>query len=367
MTFEDILREIYYDVRNPASFSSVDKLYNEARTRNNRIKRADVEKFLSGEIAYTLHRRIVRRFTRNPIISRFHTELAQADLIDVSRYAKQNGNNKFILTLIDVFSKYAYAVVIKNKSGLSVSAALTKIFESGYRPGSLQTDQGKEFINKNVQKTLKDFLVRFYVARNERIKCAVVERFQRTLMTRLHKYFTAKGTLKYLGVLQDLVNSYNKTWHRTIRMTPAEAVHDVNEKDVFRNAYGFKNTRQMLRKTLRKTPRLHNVGQHVRVPKHKDVFAKGYRQNFTDQIYTVNNRNKYFSRPVYSLTSYDGERVRGTFYPEELVPVSNNDIYRVHVLGQRIRGKRKQVRVRYHNFPDHPPEWISASALLPLS
>lgn len=313
----------------------------------------------------------MRRFPRNPVISTRHGEVAQADLIDVSRYAKSNRNPKFILTLIGVFSKYAYAIPLKTKSAAQIHDALESIFDGGggYRPGRLQTDEGKEFTNRKVQHLLKDYLIKFYLATNERIKCAVVERFQRTLMTKLHKYFTSKGTVKFIDILPDLVNSYNNTYHRSIRMTPHEASQPTNNAYIFRNLYGFSNLRAMIRSRQLQPRRLTSSGDHVRIPQQKNVFGKGYRQNFTDAIYTVVNRNDLQpgKRPVYKIKTYDGDKVRGTFYPEELQTVPGNDVYRVQVLRYRYRGKRRQALVKYYNFPDQAPEWIPTSQLQSLS
>ena len=357
---EALLRSIYYDVSDPSSFGSVDKLYRAAKSRNRKIKRRDVEHFLSGEIAYTLHRNVVRKFKRNPVIAKFHKDLAQADLIDVSRYAKNNDGVTFILTLIDVFSKYAFAVPIKRKTAAEMTKALEEIFET-YRPSNLQSDEGKEFTNACVQRLLKDYLINFYLAKNERIKCAVVERFQRTFMSKMHKYFTSKGTTRFIEVIPDLISSYNNAFHRSLRMTPIEATQ-CDTETVFKNLYGFKSLRGLLkRREKEKSKRV--VGDHVRIPEQKHKFQKGYTQNFTDEIYTVTSVNQALEKPVYGLKTYKGDVIKGNFYPRELQKVRNEDKYRVVVLKERKRGRGKQYLMRWENFPDVAPEWISASRL----
>lgn len=367
--FDSLLRNIYYDANNPASFSSVDKLYREACSRDDRIKRSDVENFLSGEIAYSLHRRIVRKFKRNPVVSEHHAALAQADLIDVSKFSKFNSGHNFILTVIDAFSKLAFALPIINKSGDNVRQALSVIIKNhSYQPASLQTDEGKEFLNKKVQQLLKENFIHFYVAKNKQIKCAIVERFQRTLMTKIRKYFTANGTRHYLSILQDVVDAYNNTFHRSIGMTPYEACMKENKLAVFHRLFGFSNNRDLIKSKMMKQQASLRPGQHVRIPHKKHVFEKGYRQNFKDSIYTIINANDRVSKKTfYKLKTFEGDVVPGRFYREQIVPVSNNDIYRVELIGSRGRGKSKQYRVRYHNFPKSPPVWIKASDLIPLS
>lgn len=360
---EQLLREIYFDVTNPASFGSVNKLYRSAVEIDPSINRSDVENFLSGEFAYTLHRKIVRRFRRNPVVANFHTELAQADLIDVIKYSDENDGYRYILTMIDVFSKLAFAIPIKSKSAVDMESAFQTLFVS-YRPSNLQTDEGKEFTNIRVQKLLKANLVHFYLAKNEVIKCAVVERFQRTLMTRISKYFTSKGHHRYIDVLHEFISSYNNTYHRTIRMTPSQAT--VAETSVvFMNLYGYKNERDMLRDEYKRNPK-HEVGTSVRVPKLKNIFEKGYRQTFTDEIFKIDSQNTSQQEPVYKLKDHRGKVIPGTFYEKEVQKVAANNLYRVEVLGKRKRGRVTQIRVRYINFPEVQPEWINESNIQDL-
>lgn len=360
---KSLLSKIYYDVKNPASFGSVDKLYRAAKEEDNKISRDDVEKFLSGEIAYTLHRRIVRKFQRNPVIANYYKDLAQADLIDVRKYSSKNDGVTFILTVIDVFTKYAFAVPVKRKTAREIVAAFERIFRS-YRPSNLQTDEGTEFTNVAVQELLKDLMINFYLAKNERIKCAVIERFQRTLMSRMYKYFTSKGTTRFVDILDDLMSSYNHTYHRTIKMTPYEAT-TAETTAVFKNLYGVSSMRELLKKNKKRAKR--DAGDKVRIPAQKGTFTKGYTQNFTDEIYTVRKVNRGYPKPVYALESYKGDIVRGNFYPEEVQKISNDDKYRVVVLKERKRGRAKQYLVRWENFPDLEPEWIPASQLESIS
>lgn len=360
----DLLRSIYYDASNPASFGSVDKLFRAASEIDPSIKRTNVEDFLSGEFAYTLHRKIVRKFRRNPVVASFHSELAQADLIDLRKYMAENDDFRYILTMIDVFSKVAFAVPVKTKSAIDMEKALMSILET-YKPSNLQTDDGREFTNKRVQKLLKQHMVHYYVAKNEVIKCAVVERFQRTLMTRISKYFTSKGHHRFLEILPSMISSYNNGFHRSIRMTPVQAT-SADKSVVFMNLYGFNNERELLRDEYKHRPK-HAAGTFVRVPKIKNIFEKGYRQTFTDEIFKVLSSNTNHENPVYKLEDSRGKAVPGSFYEHEVQKVANNDLYRVEVLGKRKRGGVDEVKVRYVNFPDVQPEWINEKNIQDLS
>jgi len=118
----------------------------------------------------------------------------ECDLLDVQAYAKYNDNYRYILSVIDVFSKYLHMIPIRTKSGPSVSSAFRSIFDdpkysTGRRPICVRTDKGKEFLNKHFQDMLRNEGIQFQVCRNPDLKCAVVERVHRTIRDRLYKYF----------------------------------------------------------------------------------------------------------------------------------------------------------------------------------
>ena len=141
----------------------------------------------------------------------------QADLVDLSKLKKVNNGMTFLLTVIDVFSKVAWCVPKKNKSAASLEAALDTTFSKGC-PKTLQTDQGLEFLNKSVQALLKKHGIHQLSTHNAETKASVVERFNITLKTRMWRYFTKHQTRRFIDVLQDLVQSYNNTPHRSIGM-----------------------------------------------------------------------------------------------------------------------------------------------------
>ena len=125
---------------------------------------------------------------------------AQDDLVDMRQFSKDNQGYNYILTFIDVFTKEARAAPLKTKMQKEVSSALNKILEE-YEVRSLQTDRGTEFKNKQVEHMIEGNFVDHFFTNNQDIKCAVVERFNRTLKAKMYKYFTAKGTRKWVDVL----------------------------------------------------------------------------------------------------------------------------------------------------------------------
>jgi len=160
-----------------------------------------------------------------------------ADLIEVINIAKSNRGYRYLLTVVDVFSKYAWVEPVKSKSGQDVTTAFEKILKrsQGRQPQNLQTDDGKEFYNKHFQTLIKRKNIHHFSASGD-TKASVVERFNRTLKEILYRYFTIKNTLTFLPVLQDLVLGYNRSYHRSIKMA-TDKVTASNQKEVWNNLY----------------------------------------------------------------------------------------------------------------------------------
>ena len=119
-----------------------------------------------------------------------------------------------------IFSSYAWVKPIKRKSGVNIFRVVEEIFNEK-QCRRLQTDKGKEYLNKHVKMILTKYNVEFCTSNNE-VKAALIERFNRTMKTRMYKYFTANNTLKYIDILPHLVDGYNRTVHRSIGMAPAD-------------------------------------------------------------------------------------------------------------------------------------------------
>ena len=203
------MESVYYVPEAAGSFTSVENL-----VRYSRRPKDEVKDFLESQDAYTLHKPIRRKFPRRKTISLGIDRIWQMDLADLSNISRDNDNFNFILTYIDCYSRYAFTVPVKNKSALEVESAFEKILvESGRSPTYVQTDKGREFLNAIFLSFLKQRLIAHYTSENDDIKCAIVERFNRTLKSKMWRYFTYAKSLRYVEVLPKLVQSYNSTYH----------------------------------------------------------------------------------------------------------------------------------------------------------
>ena len=178
---------------------------------------------------------------------------------DMQAFSSFDKRFKYILTIIDVFSKYACAVSIKDKSAASVTKAFEKIISERI-PKQLWVDEGKEFYNTTFKKLLDKHKIDMYSTFNEG-KAVVIERFNRTLKNIMWKYFTANNTRFYLDALDQMVKNYNKKVHSTIKMTPKEASKDINRGKVYFN---------IIRKPNKsRTSIQYKKGDKVRISKYK--------------------------------------------------------------------------------------------------
>ena len=173
------------------------------------------------------------------------------------------------------FSKYAWVEPIKNKTGQAVTTAFEKILKQGRKPIQLQTDDGKEFYNKTFQSLLNKYKIHHFGTSGD-TKATVVERFNRTFKQRLYCYFTTNNTLNFVSMLQALVKSYNRSYHRSIKMAP-EQVTEANSRQVYANLY---KNKKVNKPTLK-------VGDRVRLNKKFRLFKKGYLPGWTEEVFVI--------------------------------------------------------------------------------
>ena len=153
--------------------------------------------------------------------------------------SKYNKGIRFLLCVIDVFSKYAWAVPLKDKKGISIVKAFQKILkQSDRKPNKIWADKGSEFYNAYFKKWLRDNNIVMYSTHNEG-KSVVAEQFIRTLKSKIYKYMTSISKNVYIDKLDDIVDEYNNTYHTTIKMKPIDvkdntytnADKEINNKD----------------------------------------------------------------------------------------------------------------------------------------
>ena len=187
-----------------------------------------------------------------------------ADMQSLNKYYK---GNKYLLCAIDLLSKYAWVVPLKDKKGVSIVNAFQKIISEGRKANKIWVDQGSKFYNNSFKDLLKINNTEMYSTYNEG-KSVVAERFIGTLKNKICKKMTAISKNVYFDVLDDIVNKF----HRTIKMKPTDVTGD---------SYAEYNE-----DSNKKDPKF-KVGDHVRISKYKNIFAKGYASNWLEEVFVV--------------------------------------------------------------------------------
>lgn len=255
-----------------------------------------------------------------------------------------------------------FAEPLTQKTAEAVIEGFKKIFKkTDHRPIRIQSDSGGEFSGAKFKKFLKDNGIIYNSTRNPDTKASICERAIRTLKGRIFKYFTHTDNLKFIDKLDDFVEAYNKSYHRTIKMAPA----DVNERNILQV---YKNTKksQLTRKRKKRKPRPRlKVGDYVRISKSKNVFTKGYLCGWTDEIFKV---VKILKRDpvVYRIVDLDAEEITGTFYEPELQKVIFDETAAKAIktiIKQRKRGRALQYLVQWRGYSSKHNSWINASSI----
>ena len=265
----------------------------------------------------------------------------------MQQFSKWNKGFRYLLMVLDVFSKYGWIVPLKDKKGETVVEAFKSIFKEGRKPQYLWTDKGKEYYNKHVKELLDKNGITLYSTENEE-KSSVCERWNRTIKTKMWKQFTVQGNTQYLDMLPKLVKQYNNSKHSSIKMSPTEASKKKNEGIVYFNLYGNMES-------LSDKPKF-NVGDKVRISKYKrNVFDKGYTPNWTEELFII-DKIQYTKPITYKIKDLNDEEIKGTFYKEELLK-AKQEVFRIEKVIRRDY-KKKQALVKWKGYSDEFNSWI---------
>ena len=169
----------------------------------------------TNQLANELHKPVRRRFDKSTVFAKQVDDIWPAVLVDMSPFSRSNKGYKYLLTVIDVFSKYGWIVPLKTKTGKEIAHAFQKLFLNGH-PSRLWTDKGTDFYNQQLKAVLTANNVMLYSTENGE-RSSVVERWNRTMKNIMWKYFTANNTQKYIDVLPSMVEKYNNAYHRSIK------------------------------------------------------------------------------------------------------------------------------------------------------
>ena len=219
-----------------------------------------------------MHKSVIRKFNKRNVQSPFIENIWGDDLAYIQLISKFNRGFRFLLYVIDIYSKYTWVIPLKDKKDTTITNAFQKnLKESNRKPNKIWVDKGSEFYNRSIKSWLEKNDIEMYSTHNEG-KSVIAERFIRTLKNKIYKYMTSISKNVYIDKLDDIVNKYNNTYHSTIKMKPVDvksstyidSSKEINDKD----------------------PKF-KVWDAVRTSKCKNIFAKGYVPNWSKEVFII--------------------------------------------------------------------------------
>lgn len=303
-----------------------------------------------SEIVNELFKPLRKNFQRRRVIIKNINDLFQSDLISLFPHAKLNKNYKYILLVINCFSKFIWLRKLKTKSGNEVSHALNNIFKSTSPPRLFQTDMGKEYYNIHVKNVLKKYNIKHYSSFSD-LKASIAERANKSILQILYKLMSIKGTEKWSTLLDEVASIYNNRIHRSIKEKPI-LVTKKNEKIIFKNLFPAINNKQKLPKFKQ--------GDIVRIARKTEIFDKSFLINWSFELFKIKNVYKTFPY-VYEITDLTDNLITGKFYEFELQKTKFPDVYLVEKV---LKRKKNKMYVKYLGFDSSNNSWVNKNDVM---
>lgn len=315
--------------------------------------RNSIFELISGEI---FKPRLIH-FPKRRVTSQHPNDIWSIDLVDIPALAEVNDGYRYMLNVVDCFSRYAWSVALKDKKGQSIVDAFKTIVKENDNqyPGHLWSDQGSEFINMHMRKWCDEFNIIQYQTYGSS-KSAIVERFNRTIKTNLWKQFTIQKSHRWIDILPNVIKKYNNTKHRSIGMTPRHAHILTGDAlaELYAKQYGSIPAKN-------KNKNKFNIGDVVRISRLKGVFDKGYYPNWSMELFRI---TKILNTVpwTYHIEDLASKPIQGSFYEQEL-QVSKQDpkegeFLIEKILQTRTRKGKRQAFVKWLGYSDDSNSWI---------
>lgn len=263
--------------------------------------------------AKELHAPVRKNFPRRKVITLGIDDLWAADLMIMSNYSKENKGFKYILNVIDTFSKYVWAKPLRRKNGKDVTEAFEDIILDAKMikhnsPKNLHTDKGTEFKNKEFKALMEEYKINLYHTENEE-KSSIVERFNRTLNERMKVLFEANNNFNWIDILKKVIYEYNDSYHSTIKMKPRD-VNKKAEKILLETVFKYSLPDFVKHSKFK-------IGDRVRIASEKYTFRNKYKNNWSREIFIV-TRVVNTDPVTYKVKDLNEEDIIGSFYEQEL-------------------------------------------------
>ena len=314
---------------------------------NKEIPLKTIKNWLKNIDAYTLHKQAKLPKPRNPTYVYFKRYQFQIDLIDLSHLAAYNDQYRYLLTVIDIFTRYAFVEPLLNKTATSFMQGFISIMQRAKSfPRRILSDKGAEIKNKIFQAYCRENNIKLIYS-NNLTHAPFIERFNRTLKNLMFRYMTHNETNRYIDTLPFLVSTYNNRKHRMIGMSPEQA-----EKPG--QTYAIRRKQEKYYSQVKRTKPKYSVGETVRISKFKGHFDRGFTQQYQEEIYRIKSISTRLPYPTYELETFDGDEIlEGNFYANEITPVDEPELFVIEkILNKKTdrKTRKKMVLVKWRGY-----------------
>ena len=284
-----------------------------------------------------LQRRVIKKFDRRRVrTDRMKiNEFWAIDLVDMQNLRDEN-KYLYLLTVVDLFSRYAFVVGLVDKKAETVLKAFKSI---GHVPENIWADEGSEFYNKQFKEFCRRNKINLY-STHSGLKSVFVERFNQTLKHMMYKKFEENRNRKYVEMLDDLVKEYNFKKHSGTGFKPIQLFNGRGKYEIV---------------VKRKPEKYFKVGDYVRIAIDKRRFEKGFTKRWTKEVFIIDSISNVYPT-LYYLKDQKGEELKGGFYYNEL---QKTDLKDFALIEKVLKKKGDKVFVKWDGYDDKFNQWIS--------
>ena len=307
--------------------------------------------FTMEDLSQELNKPSIQKFERQKVIVNHIDEIHSTDVVDMTQYSKIDKGYKYIFTHIDIFSKYAYAFLLKSKKIQDIKRCFEKIFKKN-KPRYVWSDKEPAFLSKEMQLFFKNNNVKIYHT-NSYLKAVVMERFNRSLRELMMKHFVKNNNTVWYNILPKLIKIYNNRFHSTIKMKPVE-VNKNNEKYIKENIHTYNKTS--------KNPKF-KINDLVRISlKRRNLFDKPCANiKWSEELFKIHSINKS-NVITYKIKDLNDEIIKGIFYEREIQKTKNNSA--VYIIEKIIRKNKNKYLIKWRNYSSKFNSWINENDII---
>ena len=357
---ERILFDYYYNVKHPASYLGATKLNRVLKKKHPGIFSVYfIQKWLNNQDTYAIQKQVRRKYKTPQVQVSGLNDQADIDLMSVENIAKYNDGIKHLLIVIDIFSRFLFVRPLKNKKTEIVLNAIKDVLKHR-RFTKIRSDKGSEFVNHKFKQYLKQQSIYFFMSQNVP-KANYAERVIRTLRNMMFRMMRHQKNYRYIEHLQDLVNGYNQSPHRSLHGLSPSNITSKNEADVWASLY-------LIPKNVRKTP-IHykfKVGDLIRLSYLKHPFRRTYQQQYTSEIFKIKSRLIKQGIPLYKIVDLNNENIKGHINEHEMIRVEKHEDslwFIDSILKKRKTRGKNQYFVQWEGFPSSFNSWVDAEQI----